>query len=86
MVKEHIVFTNWNLLQDLGRVDPRAMNQGPQTSLSSRVMLPLGDEPSKPDTSSLAATDTEPVRCTTPPVGTEGEPVPAGCYHFDRAT
>ena len=25
MVKEH-VFTNWDLLQDLGKVDPRAMN------------------------------------------------------------
>ena len=82
MVKEHIVLTNWDLLQDLGRVDPRAMNQGPQTSSSSRVMPPLGAEPGKPNTGfteattqtvSPAATDTEPVRHTTPPVGTEGE-------------
>ena len=79
MVKEHVVFTNWVLLQDLGRVDPRATDQGPQTSFSSRVMLPLA---SKPDTSFTeastqtvfpAATNAEPTRCTTPPAGLEGE-------------
>ena len=82
MVKEHIVFTNWDLLWDLGRVDPRATNQGPQTSSSSRVMPPLGKKPSETDTGfteattqtvSLAMTDTETVRHTIPPVGTEGE-------------
>ena len=82
MVKEHIVFTNWALLRDLGRVDPRAMNQWPQTSSSSGVMLPLGNEPSKPDTSFREATtqtippamtNAEPIRHTTPPVGMEGE-------------
>ena len=71
-----------DLLQDLGMVDQRATNQGPQTNPSSRIMLPLGDKPSKPNTSfieastqtfSPAVTDAEPVRCTTPPVGTEGE-------------
>ena len=45
-------------------------------------MLPLGDEPSKPNTSfteattqtvTPAVTNAEPVRCTTTPVGTEGE-------------
>ena len=81
-VKGHIVFTNWDLLWDLGRVDPRAMNQWPQTSSSSGVVLPLGSEPSKPDTGfteattqtvSLAVTDAEPIRCTTPLVGMEGE-------------
>ena len=45
-------------------------------------MLPLGDEPSKPDTGftestnqtiSPAMTHTEPIRHTTPPVGVEGE-------------
>ena len=82
MVKEHVVFTNWDLLWDLGRAGLRATNQWPQTSSSSGVMLPLGDEPSKPDTSfteattqtvSPATTDAEPIRHTTSPVGTEGE-------------
>ena len=45
-------------------------------------MLPLGDEPSKPDTSlteattktiSPVTTNAEPIRCTTPLVGMEGE-------------
>ena len=67
MVKEHM-FTDWDLLWDLGRVDQRATNQGPQTSPSSRVMPPLG---SKCDTSfteattqsvSLAVTNAESVR------------------------
>ena len=58
------------------------MNQWPQTSLSCGVMLPLGDEPSKPDTGfpeattqtvSPAITNTEPIRHTTLPVGMEGE-------------
>ena len=73
MVNEHVVFTNWDLLWDLGRVDPRTMYQGSQISLSSRVMLTLGDKPGKPNTGSPTVTDTEPVRCTTPPVGMEGE-------------
>ena len=82
MVKEHVVFTNWDLLWDLERIDQKAMNQGPQTSPSSRVMPPLVNEPSKPDTSFIEAstqtvspgmTDAKPVRCITPPVGTEGE-------------
>ena len=29
VVREHVVFTNWDLLQDLGRVNPGAMNQWP---------------------------------------------------------
>ena len=78
-VKEHIVFTSWDLLWDLGRVDPRATNQGPQIGPSSQVMLPLGGKPNTSfteattQTISPAVTDTEPVRHTTPPVGTEGE-------------
>ena len=81
-VKEHVVFTNWDLLQDLGKVDPRATDQWPLTSSSRRVMLPLGDEPSSTDTGfieattqtiSLAATDTEPIRHTTLLGGMEGE-------------
>ena len=82
MVKEHVVFTNWDHLRDLGRVDPRAMNQWPQTSSSCGIMPPLGDEPREPDTSfteattqtiSLAMTNTKPIRHTIPPVGAEGE-------------
>ena len=82
MVKEYIVITNWDLLWDLEKVDPRAMNQLPQTNLSRRVIMPLGDEPNKTNigfteattqTISLAETDTEPIRHTTPPVGVEGE-------------
>ena len=82
MVKEHVAITNWDLLWDLEKVDLRAMGQWPQTNLSRRVILPLGDEPSKTDTSfteattqtiSLAETDTEPLRHTTPLVRVEGE-------------
>ena len=82
MVKEHVVFTNWDLLQDLGKVDPRATNQWLQTSLSRRVMLPSGDKPRETDagfteaatqTVFLAATNTGPTRHTTPLVGMEGE-------------
>ena len=91
-VREHVVSTNWDLLWDLGRVNPGAMNQGPQTSLSSRVVKPLGNKPSELDTGfteattqtvSPAMTDIEPIRHITPPVGTERENwYPAGCYHL----
>ena len=73
MVKEHIVFTNWDLLWDLGRVDPMTTNQGSQTSWSGREMPPFGNKPGKPNTGSPTVTNTEPARHTTPPVGTEGE-------------
>ena len=67
---------------DLGRIDQRAMNQGPQTSLSCGVMLPLVNKHGKPNTGfteastqtiSQATTNAESVRYTTPPVGMEGE-------------
>ena len=32
-VREHVTFTNWDVLQGLGAVNPGAMNQWPQTSL-----------------------------------------------------
>ena len=82
MVREHIVFTNWGLLQDLGRVNPGAMNWWPQPSLSSRIVPPLGDEPSELDTdfteattqtASLAASCLELLRHITPPGGMEEE-------------
>ena len=82
VVREHAVFTNWDLLWDLGRVNPGAMNQWPQTSSSSRVVPPLGDEPSELDTSFTeattqtafpATTNVKSVRCINPPDGTEGE-------------
>ena len=59
-VREHIVFTNWDLLQDLGRVNLGAMNQWPQPSSSSRVKPPLGNEPSELDTSFTEATTQTP--------------------------
>ena len=77
-VREHVVFTNWDLLWDLGRVNLGAMKQWPQPSLSSRVVLPLGDEPSELDTGfteattqtvSPAANDVEPIRHITPQDG-----------------
>ena len=44
-VKEHIVFTKWDVFQGLGRVNPGAMSQWPQPSSSSfgRIVPPLGD-------------------------------------------
>ena len=74
-VIEHIVFTNWDLLWDLGRVNLGATNQWPQPGSSRRVVLPLGNEPSELDTSfteattqtiSLAANNVEPIRCIIP--------------------
>ena len=80
-VREHIVFTNWDLLQDLGRVNLGVMNQWPQPSSSSRIVLPLGDEPSELDTGFTEATTqtTSPavscvlLRHITPLDGTEEE-------------
>ena len=74
-VREPVVFTNWDLLQDLGGVNPGATNQWPQPSSSSRSVPPLGDEPSELDTSfteattqtiSPAANNVEPIRHITP--------------------
>ena len=82
VVREHIVFTNWDLLWDLGRVNLEAMNWWPQPSSSSRIVLPLGNEPSKLDTgfteattqtASLAASCIEPLRHITLPDGMEEE-------------
>ena len=56
MVREHVVFTNRDVLQGLGRVNLGATSQWPQPSLSSRVALPLGDEPSELDTGLIEAT------------------------------
>ena len=75
VVREHIVFTNWDLLWDLGRVNLGTTNQWPQPGLSSRVVPPLGNEPSELDTSfteattqtvSPAANDVELIRHITP--------------------
>ena len=81
-MREHVVFTNWDLLQDLGRVNLGVMNQWPQPSSSSRIVLPFGDGPSELDTSfseattqttSPAASCIELIRHITPPDGTEEE-------------
>ena len=60
----------------------KGLHQGPQTSPNSRVILTLVDKHGKPNTSfteastqtiSQATTNAESARCTTPPVGMEGE-------------
>ena len=82
MVREHIMFTNWDLLQGLGRVNPGVTSQWPHPRSSSRVVPPLGNEPSEPDTglteattqtASLAMSCIEPLRCITPLDGMEEE-------------
>ena len=89
------MFTNWDLLQGLGRVNPGATSQWPQPSSSSRVLLPLGSEPSELDTilieattqtASLAASYVELLRHISPLDRMEEENwVPAGCYCLDEA-
>ena len=82
MVKEHIMFTNWDLFWGLGRVNPGAMSQWLQPSLSSfaRIVLPLGNKPSELDTGFTEATtqtaspdmsNVEPTGHIIPPDGTE---------------
>ena len=78
VVREHITFTNWDILWGLGVVHLGNTNQWLQTSLFSQVLSPLGDEPSGLDTGFTEATTqtTPPVvadvaRCTTPPFGME---------------
>ena len=82
VVSEYVTFTNGDVLQGLGAVHPVATNQWPQTTLFSRVLSPLGDEPSGLDTGFTEATTQTPPplvanvdkdRCTTPPFGMEGE-------------
>ena len=57
-MREHVVFTNWDVVQGLGRVNPGAMRQWPQTGSSSfsRMEPPLGDQPDEQDTSFVEAT------------------------------
>ena len=84
MVKEHIIFTNWDIFWGLGRVNLGSMSQWPQPSLSSfsRIVPPLGDKPSEHDTSfteattqtaSLAMSDAELTGCITLPDRMEEE-------------
>ena len=58
MVKEHVMFTNWDLFWGLGRVNLGATSQWPQPSSSSfgRLVPPLGDKPSELDTGFTEAT------------------------------
>ena len=57
-VKEHIMFTNWDIFWGLGRVNLGAMSQWPQSSSSrfGRIVPPLGDQSSEHDTSFMEAT------------------------------
>ena len=81
-VWEHVTFTNWDILWGFRAVYPGATNQWPQTSLSNQVVLPPGKESSGLDTSfteattqttSLAATGMDTVRCGNPPFGMESK-------------
>ena len=81
-VREHVTFTNWDILQGLGAVHPGATNQWPQTSLCNQAMPPLGEESSGLDTSfteattqttSPAATDMDTVSHGNPPFGMESK-------------
>ena len=77
-VREHVMFTKWDIVWGLGRVNPGATSQWPQTSSSSfgRMEPPLDDQPGEQDTclmeattqtASLAMSDVELTRCITPP-------------------
>ena len=52
-VREHIVFTKWDVVQGLVRVNLGAMSQWLQTNSSSfgRMEPPLGNQPGEQDTS-----------------------------------
>ena len=64
-VKGHVMFTKWDVIWGLGRVNPGATSQWPQTSstsfrrmdppLSSRP-TPVGDQPVEQNTSFMEAT------------------------------
>ena len=83
-VKEHIMFTKWDIIWGLGRVNPGATSQWPQTSSTSfgRMQPPLGNQPVEQDTSFMEATtqtaspaisSVEPTRYITPLDRTEEE-------------
>ena len=81
-VWEYVTFTSWDILQGLGEVHRGATNQWPQTSLSNQAVPPLGKESSGLDTSfteattqttSLAATHLDTVRCGNQLFGMESE-------------
>ena len=57
-VREHVMFTNWDLFRGLGRVNPGATSQWPQPSLSGfgRIVPPLGNKSSEHDTRFTEAT------------------------------
>ena len=64
-VKEHVMFTKWDVIQGLGRVNLGATSQWPQTSSTSLGRMdppqsprptPVGDQPVEQDTSFMEAT------------------------------
>ena len=60
-MKEHVVFTDWDVFQDLGKVNPEATSQWPQTSLSglSRMEPSLDNQSGEKNTHFMeAATQT----------------------------
>ena len=83
-VKEHVVFTKWDVIQGLGRVNLGTTSQWPQTNSTSfgRMEPLLGDQPVEQDTSFMEATthtaspamsDVELTRLITPLDRTEEE-------------
>ena len=59
-MKEHVMFTKWNIIQGFGRVNPGSTSQWPQTSSTSIGRMdpplsprptPVGDQPVELDTS-----------------------------------
>ena len=95
MVKEYVVFTKWNIIWGLGRVNLGGMSQWPQTSSTSfgRMEPPQGDQPVEQDTSFMEATtqttspamsNVELTGCITLPDRMEEETY-TGCHCFDKA-
>ena len=83
-VKEHVMFTKWDIIWGLGRVNPGATSQWPQTSSTrfGRMEPPLGDQPVEQNTSfmevsaqttSPATSSVELTRPITPPDRMEEE-------------
>ena len=68
MVEEHIVFTDWNIFQDLERVDPGAISQWPQTSSSGlgRMEPPLDNQPGEQNICFMEAHGNSPRRFEPP--------------------
>ena len=76
-VREHVTFTNWDILWGIRAVHPGATSQWHQTTLFSQVLLALVNEldftEATTHTTPPVVADVDTARCTTPPFGTERE-------------